>query len=127
MPNIQQPPKCPHCGFTIFSTKYVRCERCGQPLSGDKPTAANKADEDEVDPATRERVRIAALNAEEQFGDKRTKEQLDWARSSQPRQSADQEEDVGGMSVLVGFFVFVGFLMVLRMLSQIHCVGLEWR
>ena len=32
MPDVNATPKCPHCGFTVFTNRYPKCEKCGQLL-----------------------------------------------------------------------------------------------
>jgi hypothetical protein len=32
MSETPRPPKCPHCGFTVLTNRYPRCERCEREL-----------------------------------------------------------------------------------------------
>ena len=32
MSDVSSSPKCPHCGFTVFTNRYPKCEGCGQQL-----------------------------------------------------------------------------------------------
>jgi hypothetical protein len=27
-------PRCPYCGFTVFNSRYPKCEKCGEHLPG---------------------------------------------------------------------------------------------
>lgn len=32
MSEVSATPKCPSCGFTVFTNRYPKCEKCGQAL-----------------------------------------------------------------------------------------------
>lgn len=35
MPSQALPAKCPHCGFTVLTNRYPKCERCDRQLPKD--------------------------------------------------------------------------------------------
>ena len=44
MSHANHPPKCPHCGFTIFDPDLRRCEECGGLLPTPAPLPGSEAD-----------------------------------------------------------------------------------
>ena len=35
MPDRSSTPRCPYCGFTVFTNRYPKCERCNRQLPSD--------------------------------------------------------------------------------------------
>lgn len=61
------PPKCPHCGFFVFTRRYPKCEKCGQPL----PVGMVLSKEDLDQLLARERAENEALHRQNMERDSR--------------------------------------------------------
>jgi tRNA(Ile2) C34 agmatinyltransferase TiaS len=44
MTYVSNPPKCPHCGFTVFTNRYPKCEKCGVQLPADMVLSKEELD-----------------------------------------------------------------------------------